>query len=176
MKIFELLFKRKIIKCNIMSRNNYLNVIDDKNNKINKSKNYIDNFSNNQNPFIDQYKNRSNYADSSNNYLYNDTQKETINNQQIKSQNTPFNVINTNISYVHIDSSQRIKQSLNNYDDQLYSLPPYALYFTHGSSLITIDLSINHNFKENDNIALSNVVSKNVVLKNILMVKKIVSL
>ncbi|XWV25231.1 hypothetical protein QJ856_gp0541 [Tupanvirus deep ocean] len=74
------------------------------------------------------------------------------------------------ISYIHVDSSKRNLQPINNYED-LYSLPPYPLYFTNGSSKVVVNFP-NHPFQTNDRVALSNVVSKNVMLNNALMVKK----
>lgn len=74
-------------------------------------------------------------------------------------------------SYINIDSSKRIKNSTNIYDDQLYSLPPFALRFTNGSNLVTVAL-VDQPFAVDDRIILNNVISKNVILQNVIMVKK----
>lgn len=74
-------------------------------------------------------------------------------------------------SYIQVDSSKRSIQSTNNYAEDLYSLPPYPIQFTNGSTVATISLP-NHPFSPNDRIVLDNVTSKNLFLRNILMVKK----
>ncbi|XWV26491.1 hypothetical protein QJ857_gp0578 [Tupanvirus soda lake] len=99
-----------------------------------------------------------------NGYLNNEKQNY-MNTDQQKNINTQ-----KYISYIHVDSSRRNIQPINNYDE-LYSLPPYPLYFTNESSKITVNFP-NHPFQINDRVALSNVVSKNVMLNNALMVKK----
>ncbi len=80
--------------------------------------------------------------------------------------------LQTRTSYIHVDSNQRHKYPSNIYEEQLYSLPPYALHFTNGSKIVEIELPLDHNLKKNDCIAINNVISKNVILNNILMVKK----
>ena len=86
--------------------------------------------------------------------------------------NTDNNVYSqTHVSYINVDSGQRIKTPVNVYDELLYSLPPYPLKFTNGSKLVTVTLQ-NHVFNVNDIVVLNNVISKNVVLKDVLMVKK----
>lgn len=86
--------------------------------------------------------------------------------------NNSFNIkTQAYTSYINVDSSQRTKDCIDIYDDVLYSLPPFALKFTNGSSLVTINLP-DHPFKINDRIILNNVVSKNIILQNVIMVKK----
>ncbi|MEM0354174.1 MAG: hypothetical protein QXW79_01195 [Thermoplasmata archaeon] len=75
------------------------------------------------------------------------------------------------ISYINVDSSKRNKESINIYDDKIYNLPPYPLYFTNSSSLIMINFP-NHPFEVNDRIVLGNVTSKNLLLQNIISIKK----
>ncbi|AYV85309.1 MAG: hypothetical protein Satyrvirus10_10 [Satyrvirus sp.] len=75
------------------------------------------------------------------------------------------------ISYIHVDSAQRQKDHTNHYEEELYSLPPYALHFTNNSSFVTVNLP-GHKFKNGDHIILNNVISKNIILNNVLSVKK----
>jgi len=77
----------------------------------------------------------------------------------------------TYTSYIHIDSSRRSKEFINTFDEELYSLPPFAIKFMNGSSIINIELP-NHSFAVDDRISLNNITSKNIILQNILMVKK----
>jgi len=42
------------------------------------------------------------------------------------------------VSYVNVDSSQRNMYSVNNYEENIITLPPYPLQFTNGSNLLTI--------------------------------------
>lgn len=74
------------------------------------------------------------------------------------------------ISYIHVDSSNRRKQSTNIYGD-LYNLPPYPLFFSNKSSIVDIEFD-DHPFRSNDTIMLSNILSKNLMLNNVIMVKK----
>ncbi|MEM3062517.1 MAG: hypothetical protein QW303_03080, partial [Nitrososphaerota archaeon] len=76
-----------------------------------------------------------------------------------------------NVSYINVDSSKRNKETVNLYEDKIYNLPPYPLYFTNSSSLIMINFP-NHPFEVNDRIVLGNVTSKNLVLQNIISIKK----
>jgi len=77
----------------------------------------------------------------------------------------------TYTSYVNIDSNQRNRLPINNYDQILYNLPPFPLIFTNGSSMVTVNLE-NHPFQKNDRVILDNVTSKNVMLRDVIMVKK----
>lgn len=73
--------------------------------------------------------------------------------------------------YLVIDSKQRKKEATNIYDEELFSPPPYPIRFTHGSSIITIQMP-RHPLKRDDKVTLTNVISKNVILHNPLQVKK----
>lgn len=75
------------------------------------------------------------------------------------------------ITYVNIDSGKRQKRAVNIYEDKLINLPPYALKFTHGSSLVTVEYP-EHQFVIDDKICLNNIISKNVILHNVLQIKK----
>ena len=72
--------------------------------------------------------------------------------------------------YLLIDSKQRPTEEIYHYGE-LISLPPNALQFTHGSPEITIELP-GHQFRTNDQITLTNVISKNLLLHNVLSIKK----
>lgn len=92
-------------------------------------------------------------------------------NHIIKPKITNITTISENsVSYINVDSSQRNSVTTNTYSE-LITLPPYPLEFTNGSSKVRIYLP-NHNYQENDQIILSNVVSKYVILNNVLQVKK----
>lgn len=77
----------------------------------------------------------------------------------------------TYTSYINVDSNQRVRLPVNNYDQILYNLPPFPLIFKNGSSIVTVNLE-NHPFQRNDRVILDNVSSKNVMLRNVIMVKK----
>jgi len=73
--------------------------------------------------------------------------------------------------YINVDSSQRKILPVNNYDEELITLPPYPIKFTNGSSIITVSIP-NNRYVVDDNIVLSNIISKNLMLRNVLTVKK----
>ncbi len=73
--------------------------------------------------------------------------------------------------YVSVDSAKRQIENVIVYGEELFSLPPFSIEFNHGSSIVKVHLP-GHQFKTNDMISLSNVVSKNINLRNVLMVKK----
>lgn len=79
--------------------------------------------------------------------------------------------IQTNISYINIDSTQRKCEPTYYYDEHLYNLPPYALYFKNGSTKVAINLP-DHLFNIGDSIVLTNILSKYVVLHNAISIKK----
>ena len=74
-------------------------------------------------------------------------------------------------SYINVDSSKRSKESLNTFGEELLTLPPYALYFTNGSSIVSVEAP-KHNLKKDDMIILDNIISKNVILQNVVSFKK----
>ena len=74
-------------------------------------------------------------------------------------------------NYIHIDSSKRIQEETYQYDNKIYNLSEHPLEFTNKSTLVSVYLP-NHTFNINDDITLSNVVSKNLILENVLKIKK----
>jgi len=90
----------------------------------------------------------------------------------IDHKNNDKNIVDqTYTNYIHIDSSKRNKISITETSGQLYNLQEHPLNFTNNSSVVTIDFP-NNPFKNNDKIALSNIISKNIMLQDVIMVKK----
>jgi len=77
----------------------------------------------------------------------------------------------TYTSYINIDSAQRNRYPINNYEDPIYNLPPFPIFFTNGSSIATVTLE-GHAFQRNDRVILDNVSSKVLSLRDVITVKK----